>query len=112
MRCLIDRAPIKRRLSPGRSSVRSVAIWRDCQMSDQLTIAAAVTVILVTLLLLRWLPSWGHLLSAATAAALIDLAINGHEVHAFDPGPHACPCAAAIFVGVLAVIHKLDGNQS
>jgi hypothetical protein len=79
-------------------------------LSDELTIGAAVTLVLITLLLLRWVPSWLELLSAATAAVLIDVAINGHG-HAFGPGPHACPCTAAIFIGGLAGIHALRGES-
>jgi hypothetical protein len=73
--------------------------------------------ILCTLLdeLLRWKPSPGDLLTAMSTAILIDLAINGRRdfdlaaTHAGEIAgvPHACPCVALAFIGVLAVIHVI-----
>jgi hypothetical protein len=88
--------------------------------SERLVIGTAAGLILCTLLneLFRWTPSWRDLLTATAAAVLIDLAINGQTrrdlglvgIAATHPGdiavfPHACPCAALAFIGLLAVLH-------
>jgi hypothetical protein len=67
--------------------------------------------------LIRWGPTWRQLLAAIATASLIDFAIN-HARRAlhlagntampsgeFPIYPHACPCIALTFIGVLAVIH-------
>lgn len=68
----------------------------------------------------HWTPPWRDLLTALSAAILIDLAIsNRHNLELgavaaaysgeIAGSPHACPCVALAFIGVLAVLHILRG---
>jgi hypothetical protein len=87
---------------------------------ELLVIGAAAGLALCALL--RWTPSWPQLLTALVAASLIDLAINGQMLRRLGLGstatalsydlpvyPHTCPCLAVAFIGILAVIHMLQG---
>jgi hypothetical protein len=67
---------------------------------------------------LRWAPSWRELLAAVLAAGLIDFAIHNQVLRAFvgvaswpygqvPIYPHACPCVALTFTGILAMLHIL-----
>jgi hypothetical protein len=65
-------------------------------------------------------PGWRSLLTLLSAALLMALAINARDhwvvgVAVTFPGdpvgfPHVCPCIAAIFIGILAVLHVLRGD--
>jgi hypothetical protein len=87
---------------------------------ELLVIGITAGMILCALLneLLHWTPSWRELLTAMSAAILIDLAINNRRdvdladaaaTHSSDGVgvPHVCPCVALAFIGVLAVLHVM-----
>jgi hypothetical protein len=85
-------------------------------LGEMLVIGIMAGVIVCSLLneLLRWTPSSHDVLTALLTAVLLDLAVNGR--HAFDlaatragevGAPHACPCVALAFIGVLAVLHVI-----
>jgi hypothetical protein len=87
---------------------------------ELLVIGIMAGMILCALLneLLHWTPSWRDLLTAMSAATLIDLAINNRRdfdlagvatTHSSEVVgvPHVCPCVALAFIGILAVLHVL-----
>jgi hypothetical protein len=87
---------------------------------ELLVIGITAGIILCALLneLLHWTPSWRDLLTAMSAAILIDLAINNRRdfdlvsvaaTHSSEGlgVPHVCPCIALAFIGVLAVLHVI-----
>jgi hypothetical protein len=66
-------------------------------------------------------PGRRSLLMVLSAVLLIELAVNARSGHGLTglavafPGdpvgfPHVCPCIAAIFIGILAVLHVLRGD--
>jgi hypothetical protein len=90
---------------------------------ELLVIAIVAGLILCALLsrLRNGTRGWRSLMTALSAALLIELAANARRDHDLvgvtvtfpgDPFgfPHVCPCIAAIFVGILAVLHVLRGE--
>jgi hypothetical protein len=91
--------------------------------SELLVIAIVAGLILCALLsrLRNGTPGSRSLLTVLSAALLIELAVNARRDHELlgvtvtfpsDPVgfPHVCPCIAAIFIGILAVLHVLRGE--
>jgi hypothetical protein len=82
---------------------------------ELLVIGIAAVLILCVLLgeLLHWTLSWRELLTATSAAFLIEITIKGRSdfdlaaMTAVYPGgfagsSHVCPCVALAFIGILA----------